>query len=70
MADALCKEHHVAGWFGGNSAAAAREICFRCAVRGECYEYALADDSLLGMWGGTSTGERQEHRARTARAMG
>jgi WhiB family redox-sensing transcriptional regulator len=66
MADALCKEHPNVEWFGAQSTTTARAICGRCAVRRECYEYALADASLVGVWGGTSTVERQERRARAA----
>ena len=31
-----------------------REICESCPVRGECLEFALADESITGLWGGTT----------------
>jgi hypothetical protein len=31
-------------------------------VRQECLDFALADDSLTGLWGGTTDTERQQIR--------
>jgi len=31
-----------------------RDLCEGCAVRQECLEAALVDDSLVGLWGGTT----------------
>jgi WhiB family redox-sensing transcriptional regulator len=42
----------------GEPTAAAKAVCARCPVVGECLDYALADSSLSGVWGGTSTHER------------
>lgn len=39
-----------------------RRLCGTCPVRGECLDFALADDSLTGLWGGTTDTERQQIR--------
>jgi WhiB family transcriptional regulator, redox-sensing transcriptional regulator len=36
--------------------------CARAAVRPECLEAVLADESLVGLWGGTNERERREMR--------
>jgi WhiB family transcriptional regulator, redox-sensing transcriptional regulator len=41
-----------------------RELCESCPVRPECLEYALADESLTGLWGGTTDTERRLIRRR------
>jgi WhiB family redox-sensing transcriptional regulator len=41
-----------------------RELCETCPVRRECLEYALADESLTGLWGGTTDTERRLIRRR------
>jgi WhiB family redox-sensing transcriptional regulator len=48
---------------GGNFTTA-REICQRCAVRQECLDFAMADEDLAGMWGGTTAPERRAMRAK------
>lgn len=46
---------------------AVRGLCGDCSVRQECLEAALANDSLVGLWGGTTELERKElRRARVA----
>jgi WhiB family redox-sensing transcriptional regulator len=40
----------------------ARVICARCAVQGQCLEYALLDPELPGMWGGKTGREREDIR--------
>ena len=42
-----------------------RELCDTCPVRRECLEFALADESLTGLWGGTTDMERRLMRRRT-----
>ncbi len=42
----------------GASYAQAKEQCASCEVRAECLDAALADESLAGVWGGTTTKER------------
>lgn len=36
----------------------AKAICAACDVREQCYEYALADPDIWGVWGGTTYTER------------
>ena len=36
----------------------AKRICFTCPVKQECLQYAV-DNNEIGVWGGTSTAERQ-----------
>ena len=43
--------------------AAAKAICRRCPVAPECLAEALADPSIVGVWGGTSEVERAKLRA-------
>ena len=38
---------------------AAKRICARCPVRVQCLEYALDNEEVHGVWGGTSAKERQ-----------
>ena len=42
--------------------AAAKAICHRCPVAAECLAEALADPSIVGVWGGTSEAERAKLR--------
>jgi WhiB family redox-sensing transcriptional regulator len=37
----------------------AKAICFRCEVREQCLEWALATGQDSGVWGGTSEEERR-----------
>ena len=64
MADALCLEHPEVNFFParGQSIAAAKALCGRCLVQRECREYALADDTIVGVWGGTTTRQREQAR--------
>ncbi len=39
-----------------------RAVCGVCPVCRECLEFALADDSLIGPWGGTNDAERRSLR--------
>lgn len=51
---------------GENDAlAAAKAICAECRVRDDCLEEAMADRTLMGVWGGLS--ERQRRTLRTKR---
>jgi WhiB family redox-sensing transcriptional regulator len=67
-ADALCREYPKLSWHPelGQSTAAAKAVCERCLVRSECLSYALADPTLVGVWG--ATGPRERARLRRARA--
>ena len=71
MADAACLEHPEVEFVPrlGRSEAnadAARAICAGCLCRADCLGYALADESLLGIWAGTTTAERRELRRMAA----
>jgi WhiB family redox-sensing transcriptional regulator len=50
------------GWH--NTYEAARQVCAGCEVRNPCAEYAIADASLAGMWGGLAPNERDAIRRR------
>lgn len=41
-----------------------RQLCERCPVRQQCLQFALADPSICGLWGGTDDRERREIRKR------
>lgn len=59
MKDGLCQQTDPEAFFpekGGSTKAKA--ICFRCPVQRECLAYAVADKSLVGIWGGTVERER------------
>lgn len=46
--------------------AEARAICDDCPVRQACLDFAMADPSLKGVWGGTTDRDRKrlrKHRA-------
>jgi WhiB family redox-sensing transcriptional regulator len=36
-----------------------RDLCETCPVRADCLDFALADESLTGLWGGTTDMERR-----------
>lgn len=46
----------------GQSATAAKTICADCAVVQQCYRWALDDHGLEGVFGGTTTAERDRIR--------
>ncbi len=47
----------------------AQAICDDCPVRQECRDFAMADPSLTGVWGGTTERDRKRLRARTPRQV-
>jgi len=65
---AACGGVGVAGYvLGRGEGEYSRELCKGCVVREECLATALADVSLTGLWGGTTTRERMAmRRARVA----
>lgn len=71
MRDAACIEHPELSWFPGHGekATAALAICGACLVVGECRQYAMADPTLRGIWGGTTTRERVVLRHSPSRAV-
>jgi WhiB family redox-sensing transcriptional regulator len=46
----------------GASTVAAKAVCARCPVWEECVDFALADLSISGVWGGTSNRQRMRTR--------
>lgn len=49
--------------------AAAKALCFGCPIKRECADYALNhDETLYGIWGGTTEAEREALRRRQAPA--
>jgi len=56
QSDALCSQTDPEAFFPekGGSTRDAKRICTSCDVRGECLEYALANDERFGIWGGLS----------------
>ncbi len=42
--------------------AAAKAVCYGCAARSECLEFALATNQESGVWGATSEDERRKLR--------
>jgi WhiB family transcriptional regulator, redox-sensing transcriptional regulator len=68
MSNAKCRGVDVDIFFPGRGDNVAREeakaFCQGCPVIGECYRYAMAASPLpVGVWGGTSTKERERIRA-------
>ena len=62
---AECKDDPIPDlWFvppgDRHGIAAAKAICHRCPVAAECLAEAMADPSIVGVWGGT--GEQQRAR--------
>ncbi len=47
-----------------------RNICRGCPVIQECLDYAIADESLVGIWGGADERERREYRRAPRRGTG
>jgi WhiB family redox-sensing transcriptional regulator len=47
----------------------AKALCGRCPVREPCLAYALADDDMVGYWGGTTAQERRATRRTRAAAV-
>lgn len=58
---ALCAQTDPEAFFPekGGSTREAKRICQGCEVKGECLEYALANDERFGIWGGLSERERR-----------
>jgi WhiB family transcriptional regulator, redox-sensing transcriptional regulator len=47
--------------------ARAKAICSGCAVRRECLEFALSQNQIYGIWGGTTLEDRKRVRRRRRR---
>ena len=63
---ALCAQTDPEAFFPekGGSTREAKRVCGSCEVRGECLEYALANDERFGIWGGLSERERRKLKRR------
>jgi WhiB family redox-sensing transcriptional regulator len=48
--------------------ARAKTVCAGCDVRRQCLEFAMANDQVYGIWGGTTPEDRQRDRRRRRRA--
>lgn len=59
---ALCAQTDPEAFFPekGGSTREAKKVCNGCEVRGECLDYALANDERFGIWGGLSERERRK----------
>ena len=76
VVDALCAQTDPEVFFPGkgDSLRPAKRVCMRCPVITECADYAIADYTLVGIWGGLSYRERrriweqQEHPGATLNA--
>lgn len=59
---ALCQQADPEVFFpvyqGDGSAIRAKAICRMCPVRRQCLDYALEHREHYGVWGGTTSGER------------
>ena len=68
MARAACRGQGVAAFFGGETSdpAPAKAVCAGCPVRQEHLSFALDDMALVGVWGGTTEGERKAPRRASA----
>jgi hypothetical protein len=66
MAQANCLglEMHPEDDDDGGTLGLRRRVCGPCTVRQPCLEYALADPSLQGIWGGSTVGGRIDMRRR------
>lgn len=63
---ALCAQTDPEAFFPekGGSTREAKKVCLSCDVRGDCLEYALANDERFGIWGGLSERERRKLKRR------
>ncbi len=70
QAQGACRTVETAVFFieRGGDPGPAREVCAGCSVLNACRDYAMADPSLMGTWGGTSHRERQAMRRDLAEA--
>lgn len=64
--DALCPQTDPEAFFPekGGSTREAKRVCWGCAVRAECLDYALTHDERHGIWGGLSERERRKKKRR------
>jgi len=67
---ALCAETDPEAFFPekGGSSAAARAVCQRCPVTGDCLRWALDHNIQFGVWGGLTDRARRRMRRSTSTA--
>lgn len=76
--EALCAQTDPDLWYPEKAAATfmtidgdrvshAKAICRRCQVRTTCLDYAMGANEEYGIWGGLTTNERDQLRARRNR---
>lgn len=69
LKQANCKGYPVKWWFPERgddgekvkNFKAAKQICFVCPVKNECYQYGI-ENASYGVWGGISLGGRDGRR--------
>jgi WhiB family redox-sensing transcriptional regulator len=65
--EAACRGLGARGFVKSPGAAyGLKELCADCPVRLQCLEFALADLTIVGLWGGTDDAQRREMRRRVA----
>src|SRR5690606_24503584 len=66
MDDAVCAQVGAGPFFPerGESARAAKRICAGCPVLDQCRQYALDNNILEGVWGGTTEIDRRQLKPR------
>lgn len=59
--EALCRETDPDAFFPDprDRAYAAKEVCSKCPVRGDCLKYSFDNNEPYGVWGGVSPDERK-----------
>lgn len=69
MKDARCSGAKTDLWFPelGQSTVHAIRVCQECPVKRECLNYALDNEIVHGVWGGTSARERSKMLGRFVR---
>lgn len=62
--DAACKDVDTDVFFPdrGGKAGPAKLMCYACAAKAECLDYALTNNIKYGIWGGVGEGSRRKMR--------
>lgn len=63
MVEGLCRQVDPDLWFADKgdwpSTVKAKKVCFRCPVRIECADFAMANREQYGVWGGLTPEQRK-----------
>lgn len=64
MREALCRRYPKLTWVPRPNASVREQqaVCARCPVSSECLSFAMADPTIVGVWGGTTGGQRRKLR--------